>query len=606
MSSDGSVDPTLMPDQIGDTLAADSRDATEPALQARAHRAALGGYEVGPKIGEGGMGEVVLARDPRIGREVAIKRMRAAAPTPDSVDRFLREAKIQARLDHPAIVPVFDLGHDGDGRPYFTMKRLAGTTLADELARPDTALQRNLRAFAEVCLAIELAHTKGVVHRDLKPSNIMLGDYGEVYVLDWGVARVIGERTGGAGESGDITTLEGHTQVGAILGTPGYMAPEQVRGEAELGPAADVYALGSILFELLAGQALHPRGNAAIAGTLSSPQQSPARRCPDRAIAPELDAACTSALAEDPAARPSARELGERVQRYLDGDRDVEARRKLAAEQLALAKQAYADPARRAEAVRLAGHALVLDPGSKDAAAQVMTILVEPPAELPAELEAQLAEYDREIASRAARTAAFSLSAYAMFTPVVLWAGVIDWTLFALTYGVIAFMVGFAVYLTRARRPNALVPLVANFVLMLLFSRIMGPWVFVPGVIGTFTASLVAQPELIDRAWLVIGMGVASLVVPLALEWSGVFGETWRVVDGAVIMKSTALHIGGAATVVFLLLGNIALIFINGLFGRTLARTRRDAQRQLEIQAWHLRQLLPTAPPRPLPAAPSC
>ena len=139
------------------------------------------------------MGDVMLARDPKMGRDVALKRMRGAAPPPEAIDRFLREAKIQALLDHPAIVPVHDLGHDADGLPYFTMKRLAGTTLAQllETGAADRQ-QRLLRAVVDVCNAIDLRqHARRIVHRDLKPANIMLGDYGEVYVLDWGVARVL-------------------------------------------------------------------------------------------------------------------------------------------------------------------------------------------------------------------------------------------------------------------------------------------------------------------------------------------------------------------------------------------------------------------------------
>src|SRR5688500_16350003 len=132
------------------------------------------GHQIGELIGHGGMGEVLVAQDQRIGREVAVKRIRARDPSPDLVSRFLREARIQARLDHPAIVPVYELGTDVEGRPYFTMKRLAGVTLAKRIAQ-DAPVPTLLRAFVDVCLAIQLAHTRGVVHRDLKPSNIMLG-----------------------------------------------------------------------------------------------------------------------------------------------------------------------------------------------------------------------------------------------------------------------------------------------------------------------------------------------------------------------------------------------------------------------------------------------
>src|SRR5262249_28316165 len=153
--------------------------------------------------------------------------------------RFLREARVQGGLEHPAVVPVHDLAVDGDGRPFFVMKRLSGTTLLELLRRlrsgsedEAAARRRMLRAFVEVCLAMEFAHIRGIVHRDLKPANIMLGDFGEVYVLDWGVARVLDARDDEApGERGSpwltsgLELSSGQTRTGALLGTPAYMAP---------------------------------------------------------------------------------------------------------------------------------------------------------------------------------------------------------------------------------------------------------------------------------------------------------------------------------------------------------------------------------------------
>src|SRR5262245_11065925 len=242
-------------------------------------------YAFGEVIGRGGMGEVVLAHDRRIGRDVAIKRLHSEAePTEEDIARFLREARIQARLDHPAIVPVYELARDEKDRPYFTMKRLSGVTLSDMLSSPAPTRQRLLRAFAEVCRAIDFAPTRGTVHRDLKPGNIVLGEFGEVYVLDWGVARVLDDLEDEVIPS-DTATLEGTAPEGQVLGTPGYMAPEQLT-EPEVGKPADIYSLGAILFEILAGEPVHPRKDA-IARTLAGGDQSPSRRRPDRQIAPE-------------------------------------------------------------------------------------------------------------------------------------------------------------------------------------------------------------------------------------------------------------------------------------------------------------------------------
>src|SRR3954469_3707119 len=135
-----------------------------------------GRYRLGRGIGKGGMGEVMAARDEQVGRDVAIKRMRAANPSEPAINRFLREAMVQGRLEHPAIVPVHEIGRDADGLPYFVMKKLTGTSLAKILEDRTMPLQRILRAFADACLAVEFAHVRSVVHRDLKPDNIMLGD----------------------------------------------------------------------------------------------------------------------------------------------------------------------------------------------------------------------------------------------------------------------------------------------------------------------------------------------------------------------------------------------------------------------------------------------
>src|SRR3569623_3695572 len=191
----------------------------------------------------------------------------------------------------------------------------------------------------------------------------MLGDYGEVYVLDWGVARVISDRSRSTQPMQTIDVeardaSEDGTTAGAILGTPGYRTPEQSKG-VEVGPSADVYALGAILFEILAGEPLHPRGEAALGTTLTHPQEAPAKRAAARTVPPELAGVCFDALAEDPAARPPARELATRLQKYLDGDRDLEQRRGLAAQQLDSAREALATGGSdaHATAVRRAGRA---------------------------------------------------------------------------------------------------------------------------------------------------------------------------------------------------------------------------------------------------------
>ena len=230
-------------------------------------------YRFGEVLGEGGMGEVLLAHDEHIGRDVAVKRIRATQPSPEELSRFVREARVQGCLEHPAVVPVHDLAVDRDGRPFFVMTRLTGTTMLELLGKlragseadAAAARRRLLHAFADVCLAVEFAHSRGIIHRDLKPANIMLGDFGEVYVLDWGVARALTEADPDGPPSAsrpfaaDLTLETGDTLIGTVLGTPAYMAPEQLAGD-RAGPAADIYALGCILYEITAGVALHAQG----------------------------------------------------------------------------------------------------------------------------------------------------------------------------------------------------------------------------------------------------------------------------------------------------------------------------------------------------------
>jgi serine/threonine-protein kinase len=543
----------------------------------------------------------------RIGRDVAVKRMRSRSPSESEIDRFVREARIQARLDHPAIVPVHEVGLDKDGKPYFTMRRLTGTNLHDLLrtrprviepgspARgPESAVsqQRLLRAFTDVCLAIDYAHARGVIHRDLKPANIMLGDFGEVYVLDWGVARCLDEDTNDTDER-----RVRMTEVGAILGTPGYIAPEQLVG-APAGTAADVYSLGAILFEILTGQPLHPVDDA-YASTLDRPCVAPTMRTPLRAIAPELDVACVAALAGVAALRLSARQLADRIQRYLDGDRDVERRRALAAEQLAIARMSLAnDPvAGRAEAMRIAGRALALDPDSTAAADLVTSLMLEPPAELPAELVERIAVADADITRQQARSAKLALLAFFPFVPMLAAMGITDVTAVAGVFGTVGLAILGLWLLAWRLHPRAFV--IAPFlgaVVVFACERAIGPFFIVPGLIATITVALVSFPHLIDRPRFVIGAMIASFLIPVTLELTGVLRGTWALVDGGVLSKSPSVEVTGALGTGFLILTHLAMICVIGFYARALALSRRDFQRKLEIQAWHLGQLLPRRP----------
>ncbi|HEX5270461.1 MAG TPA: protein kinase, partial [Gemmataceae bacterium] len=222
-------------------------------------------------LGQGGMGDVWLGRDRRLRRPVAVKVAQDRWAGHDTVlRRFLEEAQLTSQLQHPAIPPVYDMGQLPDGRPYFCMKVIRGRTLASILARRDNPahdLPRLLAIFEQVCQGVAYAHSKGVIHRDLKPHNVMVGAFGEVQVMDWGLAKVLRDippvaaDTAGSSAAGSVVQTEGTqqgeplTQAGAVLGTYAYMPPEQARGEVgHLDRRSDVFGLGAILCEILAGK----------------------------------------------------------------------------------------------------------------------------------------------------------------------------------------------------------------------------------------------------------------------------------------------------------------------------------------------------------------
>ncbi len=264
-------------------------------------------YRLVEELGRGGMSVVYLAEDTVLGRRVALKVVATGAARPETPRRLLDEARIIAGLEHPGIVPVHDAGALPDGRMFYAMKRVDGKRL-DELAAGMTLPER-LRAFQRICEAVAFAHAHGVVHRDLKPENVMVGPFGEVLVMDWGVARILGE-----------AALQ--TDAGAIVGTLAYMAPEQAEGAAGVGAAADVYALGGILHFLLTGRA--PFGGEAAARRAREgarvPPEPPRKRNPD--VPRPLEAVVLRAMAGNPADRyASPADVAADVARHLDGER---------------------------------------------------------------------------------------------------------------------------------------------------------------------------------------------------------------------------------------------------------------------------------------------
>jgi len=261
-----------------------SRTVGEPALVA-------GRYELKCSLGSGGMGEVFVARDRTLDREVALKRLPAASSDdPDARKRFLREALALARINDSHVVPVYDAGDD-DGSPFLVMQLVPGATLADELsARGAMSGERSAAIGADIAAGLAAAHTKGVVHRDVKPSNIFLTPEGHAMIGDFGIARL---------QRGDMTL----TMTGQAFGSPPYIAPEQATG-GQVDARADIYSLGCVLYHMLAG---HPpfEGDESVALTYQHVHTvPPTLEELGVAVSPELSALVASMLRKDPAARP--------------------------------------------------------------------------------------------------------------------------------------------------------------------------------------------------------------------------------------------------------------------------------------------------------------
>jgi serine/threonine-protein kinase len=311
-----------------------SRETTGPTSESR--------YRVIKPHAKGGLGEVFVAEDKELGRRVALKEIQARfAGDTSSRTRFVLEAEVTGGLEHPGIVPVYGLGHYPDGRPYYAMRFVQGDNLREALRRfhgdshsfNSIEFRQLLRRFVDVCNAVGYAHSRGVLHRDLKPGNVMLGQYGETLLVDWGLAKATGkasrerERPEVESERAPLQPRSGDTGLtiqGLALGTPAYMSPEQARGEFHsLGPAADIYSLGATLYELLTNRVPFPDADEDAIKSGRFP--------PPRSVKPTvpraLEAVCLKAMAFGPEDRyASALNVTKEIEQWL-GDEPVTAYR---------------------------------------------------------------------------------------------------------------------------------------------------------------------------------------------------------------------------------------------------------------------------------------
>ena len=295
---------------------------------------------------QGGIGQVWVARDSELQRDVALKEMQPRfAEREDHRARFLLEAEITGNLEHPGIVPVYSLGRNADGRPYYAMRFIKGESLAVAIRRFHEARKNQgadhapritwgiefrqlLRRFLDVCDAIDYAHSRGVIHRDLKPANIMLGRYGETLVVDWGLAKVIGRDDIALGrDDGDFephvagasAASSDETMQGTTIGTPSYMSPEQARGAIdEIAPTSDVFSLGATLYEILTGRV--PFSGKSVSEVIEKVVKGEVvrPRTLDRSLPAPLEAICLKALANAPGERyTTVRALAQDLEHWL-------------------------------------------------------------------------------------------------------------------------------------------------------------------------------------------------------------------------------------------------------------------------------------------------
>lgn len=538
-------------------------------------------------LARGGMGELRRAHDTLLERPVVLKRVRDDLERPLSQGQLLREARLQGSFGHPGVVPVYDLATDEQGRAFFVMQEVHGRTLLEAMGSPSWTERRLLEVVGRIAQLLAFVHDRGVVHGDLKPSNVMLGSYGEVYLLDWGAAMKI--RSPGA------ELPEGERP--SVLGTPLYMAPEQAMGRAIDG-RADLYALGAILFQILSGETLRADGPPEAVMAAAVLDARAGERLARLGVEAELVLLCDRATARRPETRhPTAHAFFEELTAYLDGARTAAERNSLA-DRLTVEAGALRGPGQRGEALRTLARAVAIAPEHAPAMAALAEALLDEGGPAPPEALRQIEAEDRATGARSAKLALGAHLLWLLLVPPAYQAGLRSPAALALMLGPALATIGLnLVALRRGWSRGLLLAVgVSSYASVGALAGIAGPILFVPTVaIGTATAFLVlaSHDRLLRVATLLLA--VLAVVVPFSLELAGVVPPSYSFSEGKLVVLPRFLPLTPSLFFPLFLAATLLVLLSSHVTLSALVSEHRRSRREAITQAARLHHLVPIA-----------